>query len=191
LLIALHIEYFILAPKNYNICLKEKGIKEKKREKKKEKEKGNPSLSAGPNPAQAPPSLPRARTSLSLAATRPISLVPRSPLAARPHPSAVPTLSPSRSLSFWQAGPARQPLSPSPVISHRRIRRRPRPPCLLAINSPTSTNWHLASLRTVTETSCHHRLPRAIPSPPLCAIIAAAASLAGARHLFLPLPGHL
>jgi hypothetical protein len=66
-----------------NIYLKEKEIKEKKSEKKKEKEKENPSLLAGPNPAQAFPPLSRVPALLPPSRpTRPISLALRSPLTA-------------------------------------------------------------------------------------------------------------
>jgi hypothetical protein len=83
-----------------NICLKEKGIKEKKREKKKEKEKGNPSLSARLNPAQA---LPLSRAPTLLYPLRPIAHLPRAALSpgSLADPSATPALSPSRPLSFW------------------------------------------------------------------------------------------
>jgi hypothetical protein len=76
-----------------NICLKEKEIKEKKREKKKEKRKRKPFPLARAESGASFPPLSRAPTLLPPSwPTRPISLASRSPLTARPHPSAAPAL---------------------------------------------------------------------------------------------------
>jgi hypothetical protein len=150
--------------------------------KRKRKKKKKPP-SAGPNPAQAFPSLSRARAlPLPRGPRSPTPAAPRSPLTAQPHPSVAPALLPhDRPLSGGWASPVSS-LSLSPMIGYRRDHRRPP---LRHIPSPLlahQPNWHLAPAPSHPVTPS----ARAIPSPPLCTIISVAASVAGAHHLSSP-----
>jgi hypothetical protein len=105
----------------------------------KRKRKSSPPRLAvfGPTPL----SLPRARSPLgprSQSPARPPApayarAAPPLPLIGRPHPSVAPTLAPLRPPSLWQAGPACQPLLPSPVT---RLSARSPPAIVRPIASP-------------------------------------------------------
>jgi hypothetical protein len=152
-----------------------------------------------------PPRLGRIRPN-SLSPTR-ASRFPRTAHVA--HLSRPPALMPSLLPPRCQPGPTRQSCPPFPP------RVRPlsgkRAPLVSSLSRPSSAIDTITAAHR-SATSPHHysptsrigtlRLPRAIPSPPsaraipsppLCAIIVAAASVAGAHHLppLLPLPGRL
>jgi hypothetical protein len=97
--------------------------------------------------------------------------------------SVAPALSPHL-FSLCQPGPACQPLPPRPDHAIGAIAAGHRPPRCLAINTLANKVWRLASLSPCAcPEPSRHPVSRAIPSPPLCAIIAATTSIAGARHL--------
>jgi hypothetical protein len=159
-----------------------------------ELEKGNLPLlgwaESGPNPFPLSPTCSHFSPTRGL--VRPICRARRartthsSPsLLARPHPSSRPSFLPrDRPLSGRQA-----PLVSSLSLARDRLSTRSlpatAPPHPLAITRPPAKLPPCACA----EPSRHHGVPRAISSLQLCAIIAAAASLVGARHLSSPLPG--
>jgi hypothetical protein len=171
----------------------EKGLRKiKEKRKRKIKEKPSPLNWAESGPSSSPLSPARPHFSRARgpsAARRAPAFASCSPLP-RCHPSPTrqlrPLLLPRIRPHSGRRAPLVSPFPSRPCLAINSIVAGHRQLCLLAINSLTSTNWRLASPRSVTELSRRHRLPRAIPSAPLCAIIAAAASLVGARHLFLP-----
>jgi hypothetical protein len=140
----------------------------------KEKEKGKSPPSAGPNPAQP---------SLSCAPTLP----PRGPRGPSPHAH------PCSSIRRCQPGPTRQSRSPSlprnRPLSGKLVSPFLAPVTKLSMQSPSAATRSIASPLTRSRArfgALHHRAlcpncpfsppARAIPSPPLCAIIAAMAS---------------
>jgi hypothetical protein len=151
--------------------LKKKRKRNRNRKRKRKKEILPPLGWAGSGPT---PSLYLARP-FPARPTQPISratAAPPLPLIGRPHPSAAPTLAPSRPPSLWQTGPSCQPLLP--LVRDQAIgafAAAHRPPRRLAINALTSSVWRLAPPRTVPEPSLHPRLPEpsrchCVPSSP-------------------------
>jgi hypothetical protein len=109
-------------------------------------------------------------------------------MTSRPHPSATPALSLAIAPSL-AGGPRQSAPSPRLWSAIDAIAAGRRPASSPRHYSSTSKTWRLAalSLCACPELSRHPPFARAIPSQ-LCAIIAAAASVAGAHHLAPPSP---
>jgi hypothetical protein len=167
---------------------KDQGNRNRNRNRKRKRKSFPPRLGRiRPNPLSRAPRSPARPTQPISCAPAHARAVPLLPLTGRPHPSAA---TPNPLAPCCSPGKRALLVSSLSLAHHRLSTRSPpatAPPHPLAITRPPAKLESCAC----DESSRHHHLPRAILSPPLCAIIAAAESLAGARHLSSPLPGRL